>query len=205
MTTDPVVVRAGVAAAALLAWFAVGAPALAEAVRAGRVEALRVPGIGELRGHLAAHPERATPDVLATLAEAEAATDRAQRWSRTVGALVTPAQIAEGRRLATALPPASPGERKVVEPEALALAEALIDRYGWAPPASPTPAAPAGADPLAGVSRNDAARALRALALGPGLPPDVAHAVLSATLDLLDAQAEGSAAEAEVWAAIRER
>lgn len=176
------------------AWYGLAAPRLAEAVARGRVAATESPGLARLRG--VAEARGASEEARALLVEGEALLAADEAWSRSVGALLTDAQRAEG--VAADVPPAqAPPHVRAIEPELWALSRALLLRHGWADvPAPPVP----DQDPWRGLARARQARAVRALVEAGSLSPEVARPILVATLALLDAQArrreiEGALAE----------
>lgn len=190
-------IRGAWAAGILVVWYVLVGPRAVDAISRGRTVATRPPGLHDLRGYAAAHRERVGPEVVALFTEGARLEAREQQWSRLMAGMLTPEERTDGAARGADLTPAVPRRRRSEpDPEAVALLVELVDRYGYAEVEVPT--APSD-DPWRGAGRADRARALRALAIDPGLPPEVAHQVIIATLDLLEAQRRRMDIEREIW------
>jgi hypothetical protein len=166
------------------AWFTWGGPAVVARIDAGRGRLDAHEPYATLRGR--AQRASGDPKIAAMLDALSRTAVEERAWERTVGGLLTPAERTEGLARASSLPPSPPATPgSIVEPELVALLDALQSRYGsrTAPP-PPVPAI----DNWPLVDRRSRAMALRALLLGPGLDEERAAQILTATLDLLTSQ-----------------
>ncbi len=150
--------------------------------RAGLVVALGAawfygvgPVVSDWAGRLAAGPP-----VQVAARRAASGAER-EVWSRAVAALLDDDERSRGLRAAGTVPPAVPEEGAgPLDAELDQLAREILERYGEAPP--DVRPIPVDADLWPGVSREERARAARALVREGLLPKDRAHRLLSATL-----------------------
>ncbi len=157
--------------------------------RAGRASPQ---GPGDVRKRLSLLPSDAgeTPAVArlhAALARDEELMRIESDWNRAVAGLLTDPQRAQAVALADLRSPTPPPpfEAPEADGDVVAVARAIIERYGYderEPPKTPAK------DRWPGADRRTRARGLVALVRGPGLEAEVAHNLLAVTLSFLDAQ-----------------
>lgn len=184
----PAGIRALVAAGAVGGWYAWGAAPVSAWLVSAR-PAMEPLSAAELR---AAHLDDAV--VIARVERLEAAAPIEERWNRVVDGCLSPAQREDALARSAELPPLE--LTGSVEPELSAVVEAVTARYG--PEVSREE--PPSARPWTSADRRTRARAVLALARGPGLDPTCVPNVLGATEDLLQAHTDRFNAENELRA-----
>ncbi len=183
-----------------VAWFGSVGPEAVEQLREQRIAQTRTRALVELRGMADARPDRVTTVVRRQIEEASGLVAAEEAWSRTVAGVLTDAERRDGLAAIDTVPPAPDlGPKGPVEPDIDALARDLLDRHGYAVATPPTPAEQ---DPWGGVTRRDRARAARAVVRAGSLDDARAHALLAATLHVLDVQKRRVALEKAIQTAL---
>jgi hypothetical protein len=188
--------RAAIAMLCLGLWVSVGTPLMRTSIEAQRAGRRSPPQPREVRARLALLPASEDTTALAPLLRALDRDDELAEaesiWNRTVSAALTDTQrktalqiadLRTGRR-----PP--PMQAPELDGDVVALAAALLENYGYAE--AVVPSAP-GFDRWPGADRKTRSRGIEALAKEKALDPEVAHRLLAATLQFLDAQRERAA------------
>ncbi len=188
-------------------WAVYISPAVAtriEGARTTRAQPLRTDVVRRKIGMLPEPMRRQTVvrDLSLALDLDAALAKKEQVWNGIVAAQLTDperARATAGARLDKPSPP-PPAESPSSDGDILALARALLERYGWVPTTLPLPPE---LDPWQGADRRTRARGILSLVNGDGIAPDRAQVILAATLDFLDNGARRSANHEKIRALVR--